>query len=315
MKNILIMAVAGIGLFAGTVVGVLAATGRLNHEGTRGIPVVEGLFAAPEEGPESDGMVPDGSVTSGVERPMLAREDPLELNTDPLFEKPLSQAVGHQREPENGLESVRQPQDLELSQHPRDGETPEDTEHRHEMENLFGQGQYRAGGYFRFQSVDSGISADEINEMWRRAREALVDAERRATVIDELESLLAVREQDLHDREAALAAKMKQIEDQQRTLDDRITQFHDDVNMVRNSELEPLKSVGGILASMEPETAGLVIQEWWKTDEGQDRAVKVLSVMGSDEANAIIGALPIQQVRDFLEKRLRLTREKQGGGP
>jgi len=47
MKNILIMGVAGAGLFVGTVVGLLGATGRLNYEGTQGLPLLSGLFEPP----------------------------------------------------------------------------------------------------------------------------------------------------------------------------------------------------------------------------------------------------------------------------
>ncbi len=313
MKNILIMAVAGIGLFTATIVGVLAATGRLNHEGTQGIPVLAGFFHAPEEVSETEGTAADEGETAHPPESMLSREGPLEVNSDPLLVKPLSQALGHEPEPETGQESLRQPQDDEMNQHPREGETEEDTEHRWVMERLLGQGRDRTGGLFGF--VESKITADQINETWRKANKALEDAERRATVLDELESLLSVREQDLHDREAALAAKMKEIEGQQRKLDARITQFHQDVNLIRDDEVETLKSVGGYLASLELEMASLLIQDWWKTEEGQDRAVKVLSVMDKDAAAAIIGALPIQQVRGFLDQRLRLSREKPGGGP
>ena len=315
MKNILIMAVAGIGLFSATIVGVLAATGRLNHEGTQGIPVIAGFFHAPEEVSETEGTAADESETAHPQEPILGKEEPLAVNTDPLQEKPLSQAVGHAPEPEESMESVRQPQDDEMSQHPRDGETLEDTEHRHIMEELYGQRGNQGGRLFGFPPVESRVTADEINEAWRLAKLALADAKRRATVLDEMESLLAVREQDLHDREGALATKMKEIEGQQRMLDTRITQFHQDVNMIRDSELANLKSVGESLASLEPETAGLLIQDWWKTDDGQGRAVKVLAVMDKDAANAIIAALPIQQVKALLEQRLKLSREKPGGGP
>ncbi|MEZ5967096.1 MAG: hypothetical protein R3F56_24880 [Planctomycetota bacterium] len=51
MRKILFLTVLGVVLFAGTVVGLLAAQGRLNHAGTRGIPVLSSFFPPPPEPP------------------------------------------------------------------------------------------------------------------------------------------------------------------------------------------------------------------------------------------------------------------------
>lgn len=68
MKNIIIMVVAGVGLFVGTVVGLLGATGRLNYEGTQSLPVLSGLFEPPppeEEGEGHEGDAHGGDVAAG----------------------------------------------------------------------------------------------------------------------------------------------------------------------------------------------------------------------------------------------------------
>lgn len=49
MVGILIKVVIGLVLFVGSLVGGLAATGRLNHEGTANIPVLNALFPEPPE--------------------------------------------------------------------------------------------------------------------------------------------------------------------------------------------------------------------------------------------------------------------------
>lgn len=56
MVGIIIKVVIGLALFAGSLVGGLAATGRLNHEGTANIPVLSSLFPEPEkkEGEEGE---------------------------------------------------------------------------------------------------------------------------------------------------------------------------------------------------------------------------------------------------------------------
>jgi hypothetical protein len=178
------------------------------------------------------------------------------------------------------------------------------------MEDLFGQGQYRPGRYFAFQPVPADINPDEMNEMWRRAKAALKETKQRESALDGQEKLLAVREQDLHDREEALAKLMKEIEASQRELDGRIVQFNSDVKMVRTNEVEPLKKAGRTLASLDSEIAAKLVAEWWKTEKGQDRALKILSVMDADSADGIVAALPLAEMRDFLEKRLLLTRER-----
>jgi hypothetical protein len=60
MVGIIIKAVIGFVLFAGSLVGGLAATGRLNHEGTANIPVLNSFFPEPEKAEEGEG----GDATS-----------------------------------------------------------------------------------------------------------------------------------------------------------------------------------------------------------------------------------------------------------
>lgn len=52
MKSLIVKVVAGLLLFAGSLVGALAATGRLNHEGTSNIPLLNSFFPAPPAPPE-----------------------------------------------------------------------------------------------------------------------------------------------------------------------------------------------------------------------------------------------------------------------
>lgn len=77
MVGIIIKALVGLVLFAGSLVGGLAATGRLNHEGTANIPVLNALFPAPEpsetEAGDEHGVVDgahggaDGHVADAVD--------------------------------------------------------------------------------------------------------------------------------------------------------------------------------------------------------------------------------------------------------
>lgn len=66
MKKILILAIVGVTLFLGTVIGLLAAQGRLNHAGTRGIPVLSSFFASPPPGSAADGKGDDHHGPGGA---------------------------------------------------------------------------------------------------------------------------------------------------------------------------------------------------------------------------------------------------------
>ncbi|MCC7066708.1 MAG: hypothetical protein IT456_28190, partial [Planctomycetes bacterium] len=61
--KIIINIVLGLLLFVGALVGGLAATGRLNHEGAANIPVLGSFFPAPPEPKEGEGA--EGEAAHG----------------------------------------------------------------------------------------------------------------------------------------------------------------------------------------------------------------------------------------------------------
>jgi len=91
MKKVLVLAVVGTALFVGTVLGLLAAQGRLNHAGTRGIPLLSALFPAPPTAAESAAQggaaapapaaaphdEPAGPAAAGKRSDGLGKEEPL----------------------------------------------------------------------------------------------------------------------------------------------------------------------------------------------------------------------------------------------
>ncbi len=62
MMGLIVKLVLGVVLFAGSLVGGLAATGRLNHVGTANIPLLGSFFPAPPEGEEG---AKDGEKAAG----------------------------------------------------------------------------------------------------------------------------------------------------------------------------------------------------------------------------------------------------------
>lgn len=74
MKGLIVNLVVGIGLFAGALVGGLAATGRLDHDGVANIPVLNRLFPPPAASVGDPNSVPGTAVTdvAGTAMPAAA---------------------------------------------------------------------------------------------------------------------------------------------------------------------------------------------------------------------------------------------------
>lgn len=85
MKHWAGVVAAGLGLFLMTVLGLLAAQGRLDYEGTRGVPVLSWFFAAPDktEGPVEEDFLELGEGTAGGEFEAVDTGTDLELDLDP----------------------------------------------------------------------------------------------------------------------------------------------------------------------------------------------------------------------------------------
>ena len=71
MRNVLIMVGTAVALFAATVIGMLGLLGRLNHEGTAGIPLISALFPPEEIGepPQTSPPAADPQASPPVEDP------------------------------------------------------------------------------------------------------------------------------------------------------------------------------------------------------------------------------------------------------
>ena len=73
MVGLIVKALVGVVLFVGSLLGGLAATGRLNHDGTANIPVLNSFFPAPPPPAEGekgkDGKDKDGKAADGKAEP------------------------------------------------------------------------------------------------------------------------------------------------------------------------------------------------------------------------------------------------------
>jgi len=336
MKNILVMAAAGIGLFVATAVGLLAAQGRLDYEGTRGIPGLSLLFSEPAkkdpkaadkghgDTKEKDKGEPGqghGEPPAKDERSKLLKGDePLPFRKAGSILNPPKEGEGggqHGKPAEHGAQAPKDSEHGETKekpepteQDPGHGEAKKPTEWQQKMDDLMGEGQYRRGRLFQFQRLEGGMSQDELNEILKRVQKMQTDLENSQRAIDKRKQELDSRENDIRDRQKAVADKLVEIQNERAKLEREVEEFHKTVLLIRGDELKGFQDLARTLASFEPRRAADILLEFWQTEEGQVKALKILTVMEPEPADAIVGEFQTKQVKDFLEKRLKVIREE-----
>ncbi|MBL9077461.1 MAG: hypothetical protein JNL08_08160 [Planctomycetes bacterium] len=349
MKSLIVKVVVGLLLFAGSLVGGLAATGRLNHEGTANIPLLNSFFPAPPAPPAdehaadaahgADGPAPvdathDGSAATpadaGAQEPQT--QEP---------EKPVRRKVGKSVvEPEkpagDGHGGGGHGEAAEGGDHGGGGHGGEHAEGEHGKpaaehappaaphgeaavrgdlqqieQDLAGDRhtKYAPGKFFRFDGMPAGLTPEQLNEAWQRVQGVMAEIERRKVALDLREQELHELADDISRRQAELGAERTKIDQLHRDLDARIQKFQDQVKLVRNDEVAALKRNAQTLASFESSKAAEILMEQWKTEQGQDEILKLLEFMDKDKVNEVLAALPNPMVQDVLKKRMRVTKE------
>jgi hypothetical protein len=347
MTGWLIKAAIAAVLFVGSLVGGLAATGRLNHEGTANIPLLRSLFPAPPAaasseagGEHADGTTPGQAAPAdalaapnGESRPADANHaQPPQGDTAPrrrktgrsLFEgddKDKGTAKGAHGE--DAAAADASPHDAkaeaEKPEHGTSGaaaavpatamRTPEGDFARVEQALANERSPYKPGELFRFDGLPAGLTPAQINEAWQRVQGAMTEIERRKVALDLQEQQLRELNEDISRRQASLGKERVEIEQMHRDLDAKIERFKDQVKLVRNDEVAALKRNAQTLASFEPAKAAELLEAQWKTEKGQDEVLKLLEFMEKDAVNAILDALPKELTNDLLKKRLRVSKE------
>lgn len=328
MIGLVVKMVVGLLLFAVSLAGGLAVTGRLNPEGVANIPLLSALMPLPPAA-AGDGAAPaDANATGGAQAAAEAADaggpqDPsaprrqktgrsLSPGEDPAPAKADGEGESVRGERATGAEAAA---GSRPDRSPPRANSPE-ADFRRLEDALTGaaQAQYRPGDYFRFQGMPAGLTAEQLNEAWQRVETLVAEIERRKTVLD-------LREQELHEladdigrRQGDLGALRVEVEQMQRQLDARIQKFQEQVKLVRHDEVAALKRNAQTLASFEPEKAAELIQEQWKTDQGQTQVLKLLEFMDKDAVTEVLKVLPTPMTQDLLQKRLRVSKEPAAPG-
>lgn len=349
MKSLIVKIVLGLGLFAGSLVGGLAATGRLNHEGTANIPVLGSFFPAPAEpageaGHEADGAHPapvgdavDAGHDGGPGQPLDAshqgEQEPHGAPTGSVRTKIGKSVVNPEVKPADDghggghAEADPNAADVHKDEQKTSAPSAAATHAAHtggvdgaqaatnDMQRLEAElaadrkNKYAPGGYFRFDGMPAGITPEQLNEAWQRVQGVMSDIDRRKTALDLREQELQELADDISRRQHELGRERTKIEERHRELDARIVKFQEQVKLVRNDEVAALKRNAETLASFERSKAAELLLDQWKTDRGQDEVLRLLEFMDKDAASEILEALPVPMVQDLLKKRLRVSKE------
>lgn len=375
--GIVIKVVVGLLLFAGSLVGGLAATGRLNHDGVANIPGLNLVFPAPPEAPTGDAKDGDagkpgeagkaGAAAEGADHGSKPGEaDPESANaaeTDAAT-KPRRKKIGRSlNEPEpakdahgghGGGHGEADAHGGDAAGHGADAHAAGDDHAKagdghakaaaggaakagdahgkaapvadarasaaatHAAQRdlqRFGdalaaaRAPYEPGNLYRFDGLPAGVSADQINEAWQRVQAQIAELDRRKAVLDQQEQQMREIGEDVSRRQAALGKERVEVEQMQRQLDARIQKFQQTVTLVRADEAAALKRNAQTLTSFEAAKAAELLEAQWKTERGQEEALKLMEFMDKDALNEILAAMPAATTADVLKKRLRVTKE------
>lgn len=319
MKNILVMAGTGVGLFTATVVGLLGMQGRLNYEGTRGLPLISGFFSAPEKSAEEPAV--DAATGEDGAPPADKPEEKVDLLGSGSGVKITERSVSFDdtAKEEGGAAEAETPGsprpagETEAVQPQEPADLIPKPSPREEWMQQEQSSRGKAGQFFQFPQMETSLTVDEINEIYRYAKQAQDAADKRLDALDEREKKLEQRERDVQDRGKALTGQILEIQRMERELQDKVEEFEAKVLLVSKSKEQDLKPYADSLATFEPDKAAEIVRNMWETESGRLRISMVLKIMDPDVSNAILSEMEVTEIKEILDNLLKVHREKAGG--
>lgn len=342
MVGILIKVLVGVTLFAGSLVGGLAATGRLNHEGVANIPVLNALFPAPAgDGEHGDGQGDGGSgdpaghatdaahtaAETAVAHDAAAphgESKPTSYRRGRSFENPQEPAggghgQGHGQDPhaDDAHPPAAHPTSVSAAgKREPQGEDPASGEQDQKPRRDFaevaaeqGKQGYRPGALFHFEGMPAGITPKELNAAWQRVKDAVAEVRQRQVSLDLREQELKELADDISRRQQSLGELQLSVEHMHKQLDEKIARFERTVILVKDEEVAKLKENAETLASFESSKSAELIQQQWASEVGQRAILRLLRFMEKESVNEILAELPNAMVQDIMEKRMQVSRE------
>ncbi len=173
--------------------------------------------------------------------------------------------------------------------------------------------RYRGpGDLFEMPRIKAGMSVEEINSVVSRAQSMMKDVERKQAVLEEQRLNLEVRERDIADRQGRVDKLINQVQEERTKVEQAIEEFNKRVLYLRPQEESGLKEIARTVASLTSDAAKELIMNYWRTPEGQNKAIKILAVMDKEKVDLIIAEMETQTMREILEKRMTIVRLEQG---
>ena len=343
MVGILIKVLVGLALFVGSLVGGLAATGRLNHEGTANIPVLSTFFPEPEvdesaadgEGPadasaEDHGGPAEASHGANDEVEPQGQEREVRKKTGRSVDNPEApDSGGHGGHGDSGHGDDAHGDGGHASSSQAKGGHPSGAKHRKgphdqatkgpkndaarsdfaELEAMQGRTGYRPGAMFHFEGMPSGVTPEQLNAAWASIQEERKQIEQRSQSLELRDQELKELAEDIHRRQTHLSKVQLDLEAMQKQIDDKIKFFENRVVWVKGAEAAKLKENGKTLESFESDKAAEIVQQQWSSERGQQEILRVLRHMNRDSVNAILAELPNPMVQDILKQRMLVLDE------
>jgi hypothetical protein len=275
----------GLGLFVLTVLALLGVQGRLTYEGTKQIPLLHSCFPEPEApAPRRLPRPPSGEGTAGG----TVAQDP--AVSTPAQAGQVDGAAGRETKVEGALpvEGVAALAGTDWPYGEIDGGDP----------------------LFAFDRLPPGMTVEEIDAVIAHARQAEAELVAARAEVEERDRGLRARERDLEARQEQLTRLIEQVEEERAKVEARIAAFHSSVIALRPDEAAAYRATANTVASLDPEIARNLIEDYWRSADGQERVVKILSVMEPRRADAILGLLDTRVMREVLERRMAVVQAR-----
>ena len=120
---------------------------------------------------------------------------------------------------------------------------------------------------------------------------------------------LNAREVDVADRQSTIDRILSQIDQSRVQFNQSVADFNKRFIELKVDEEVVYKGIARTVATLEPAVARDLILDYWKTQDGQVKAVKILAVMDKERVDEIIGLMEIPNIKQVIESRTKLVRE------
>lgn len=293
MRNQLAMVGTGLGLFVLTVLALLGVQGRLTYEGTKQIPLLHSCFPEPEA--PAPRRLPRPSSGDGTAGGTVAQDPAV---STPAQSEQVEGAAGRETPVEGAVEGAL-PMKGAAALAGTDGP--------------YG-GIDQGDPLFAFDRLPPGMTVEEIDAVIAHARQAEAELVAARAEVEARDRGLRARERDLEERQEQLTRLLEQVEEERAKVEARIAALHGSVIALRPDEAAAYRATASTVASLDPEIARNLIEDYWQSADGQERAVRILSVMEPRRADAILGLLDTKMMREILERRMAVVQER-GAAP